>query len=158
MWPNNPFNNSFNNPFNNPFRRSKTTGESLSTKNDSDPTTNKDTPHPSIPSKLPAVVVEKINSQNNVFPIQYYNCTLYPYLNTNEAILFELFPHGRWTFNNLPEVGVLPFGYEPMVKVVADPPPVVETSKNPVVKTGSCCCLLQRYVLSLILFDMAMAR
>jgi hypothetical protein len=143
----------------NPFKTPKTTEKSSSSKRDSGPTTNEDATHTSsIPSSMPAVVIDKIKTQNNAFPVQYYNCPMHP--NLKEAALFKdsrSHISGRWTFNNLPELGAPPFHYRPILQLMPDPSPVEQIPKNFVVKTGTCCCLLQKYVLSLILSDMATA-
>lgn len=149
-----------------PFMRPETAGENPSSKIDGDPTTNEDTTNlSSLPPNMPKVVIDKIESKNDVIAVEWYNRPLFPVQNPKEAKVSKLFPghvKGRLTFTNLPECGdPRLIDLVPLVEIVRDPHPAEQaeqTSKIPTAKTKTGCCHLLKYVFSLIIFNMTTAR
>ncbi|KAH8124627.1 hypothetical protein FP744_10006412 [Trichoderma asperellum] len=126
-----------NKPFNEPLLAT----DGSSTESDSNSAKIEDTKRPSlsIPSNIPPVVLDKIKSQDNPFPIDYYNLSLDPKL---EEFFQGAFPSsiftGRWTYNNLPQFGDIP---HPFAAILTQGPSSAnkESDKSTVQRESSCC-------------------
>lgn len=118
-----------------------------STESDSNSAKSEDTKRPalSIPSNIPPVVLDKIKSQDNPFPIDYYNLSLDPEV---EEIIQGAFPSsiftGRWTYNNLPQFGDIPHPFAPIL--TQGPSPANKESDKGAVQRDLPCCFHQKYV------------
>ncbi|PTB37154.1 hypothetical protein M441DRAFT_61176 [Trichoderma asperellum CBS 433.97] len=118
-----------------------------STESDSNSAKSEDTKRPalSIPSNIPPVVLDKIKSQDNPFPIDYYNLSLDPKV---EEIIQGAFPSsiftGRWTYNNLPQFGDIPHPFAPIL--TQGPSSANKESDKGAVQRDLPCCFHQKYV------------
>jgi hypothetical protein len=127
----------------------KATAASSSSEIDNNSSASEQTKRPpSIPSNMPALVIEKIGAQDEVIPINYYNWTLHPHLMNKGLKDVPMYLLGRWTFNNLPEFGAMPHAFQPIVRIQQDKSLVLQKSANTPVKTDMACCFVQKYVLA----------
>lgn len=119
------------------------------TEGGSDSTKNQDaqTSYISVPPELPAPVVDIVRSQKNAYPVFYYNCSMDPVTEGNiQGAYSSSQPAGRWTYNNLPEMGIMPYKFQPLLK--QDASSAKTKSEKSVIQKESSCCLHQKYVLA----------